>query len=76
MKTVLLVSGNEGLRSRLAHALGARSVFFAVSDEEALKTLRVTQVEAIVKERQKKLAPSTLRRLYSADESEPSRCKW
>jgi PAS domain S-box-containing protein len=50
VRTVLLVSGNEGLRSRLAHALGARSVFFAASDEEALKTLRVTQVEAIVKE--------------------------
>jgi hypothetical protein len=64
VRTVLLVPGNEGLRSRLAHTLGARSVFFAASDEEALK------------ERQKKLPPPTLRRLYSADESEPSRCQW
>jgi signal transduction histidine kinase len=50
VRTVLLVSANEALRSRLAHALGERSVFCASSDEEALKTLRVTQVEAIVKE--------------------------
>lgn len=64
MRTVLLVSRNEGLRSRLAHALGARSVLFAASGADALK------------ERQKKLSPPTLRRLYSADESEPSRCKW
>jgi signal transduction histidine kinase len=46
----LLVSADEQLRSRLAHALAGRSVFFAASDEEALKTLRVTPVEAIVKE--------------------------
>lgn len=50
MRTVLLVSANEGFRSRIVRALGDRSVFFAASDEEALKTLRVTQVEAIVKE--------------------------
>jgi PAS domain S-box-containing protein len=50
VRTVLLVSPNEALRSRLSDALGQRSVFFAPSDEEALKTLRVTQVQAIVKE--------------------------
>ncbi len=50
MRTVLLVSANDALRSRLVPGLGERSVFFASSDEEALKTLRVTPVEAIVKE--------------------------
>jgi nitrogen-specific signal transduction histidine kinase len=50
VKTVLLVSADEALRSRLTHAMGQRSVFVAASDEEALKTLRITQVEAIVKE--------------------------
>ena len=50
MRTVLLVSADELLRARLAHALAERSVFVASSDEEALKTLRVTRVEAVVKE--------------------------
>ena len=50
MRTLLLVSSNEALRTRLSHGLGDRSVFFAASDEEALKTLRVTQVEAVVKD--------------------------
>jgi len=50
VRTVLLVSANEAFRSRIVRALGDRSVFFASSDEEALKTLRVTRVEAIVKE--------------------------
>lgn len=50
MRTILLVSANDAFRSRLVHALGPRSVFFAASDDDALKTLRVTQVEAIVKE--------------------------
>ena len=50
MKTVLLVSPSETLRSQFVRGLGDRSVFFASSDDEALKTLRVTRVEAIVKE--------------------------
>lgn len=50
MRTVLLVSSDEALRSRIVRSLGDRSVFFAASDDEAVKTLRVTQVEAIVKE--------------------------
>jgi len=50
VRTVLLVSPDETLRARLTHDLAERSVFFASSDEEALKTLRITQVEAIVKE--------------------------
>jgi signal transduction histidine kinase/DNA-binding NarL/FixJ family response regulator len=50
VRTILLVSADESLRARLAHALAERSVFVASSDEEALKTLRVTRVEAVVKE--------------------------
>jgi signal transduction histidine kinase/CheY-like chemotaxis protein len=50
VRTILLVSADETLRARLAQALAERSVFFASSDEEALKTLRVTRVEAVVKE--------------------------
>src|SRR5215470_11034619 len=50
MKTVLLVSPSETLRSQFMRGLGDRSIFFASSDDEALKTLRVTRVEAIVKE--------------------------
>ncbi len=50
MRTVLLVSADESLRSRLSRALGDRSVFTASTDEEALKTLRVTEVEVIVKD--------------------------
>ncbi|HXJ84329.1 MAG TPA: GAF domain-containing protein [Candidatus Methylomirabilis sp.] len=50
MKTLLLVSPSEALRSQFVRGLGDRSVFFASSDDEALKTLRVTRVEAIVKD--------------------------
>ena len=50
MKTVLLVSADETLRSRLLRALDDRSVFTASTDDEALRTLRVTEVELIVKE--------------------------
>ena len=50
MRTVLLVSADESLRSRLARGLGDRSVFTASTDEEALKTLRVTEVDVIVKD--------------------------
>ncbi len=50
MKTVLLVSPSETLRSQFVRGLGNRSVFFASSDDEALRTLRVTRVEAIVKD--------------------------
>jgi len=50
VRTVLLVSADESLRSRLARGLGERSVFTASTDEEALKTLRVTEVDVIVKD--------------------------
>jgi signal transduction histidine kinase/CheY-like chemotaxis protein len=50
VRTVLLISADESLRSRLARGLGDRSVFTASTDEEALKTLRVTEVDVIVKD--------------------------
>ena len=51
MKTVLLVSASETLRPRLMRALEYdNSVFTALSDDEALRTLRLTQMDLIVKE--------------------------
>jgi GAF domain-containing protein len=45
-----LVTGDETIRSRLVRALPDYSIFSTDSDEEALKTLRVTEVDLIVKE--------------------------
>lgn len=50
MKTVLLVSASETLRPKLLRALEDTSVFTATSDEEALRTLRLTEMELIIKE--------------------------
>ncbi len=50
MRTALVVTGDEGLRTRLLRALADRSVFSAVSDEDALKTLRLTDVDLIIKD--------------------------
>jgi signal transduction histidine kinase len=50
VKTVLLVSTSETLRARLLRALEDTSVFTAVSDDEALRTLRLTEMELIIKE--------------------------
>ncbi len=51
MKTVLLVSLSDSLRPRLMRGLeDSYSVFTAASDDEALRTLRLTQMEMIVKE--------------------------
>src|SRR5262249_329365 len=50
MKTMLLVSPSEALRSQFVRGLGDCSVFFASADDGAIKTLRATRVEAIVKE--------------------------
>lgn len=50
MKTVLLVSTSDTLRPKLLRALEDTSVFTAVSDEEALRTLRLTELELIIKE--------------------------
>jgi PAS domain S-box-containing protein len=50
VRTVLLVSSNEGLRERVRQCLDGRSVFSVATDEEALRTLRLTDVEMIVKD--------------------------
>ena len=50
MRTALLVSDDETLRSRLRRGLDGRAVFTATSDEEGLRTLRFTAVDLIVKE--------------------------
>jgi PAS domain S-box-containing protein len=51
VKTVLLVSASEALRPRFMGALEYdNSVFTALSDDEALRTLRLTQMDLIVKE--------------------------
>lgn len=50
MKTALVVTADESLRARLLRALADRSVFSATSDEDALKTLRLTDVDLIVKD--------------------------
>ena len=50
MKTVLLVSASEALRPKLLRALEDTSVFTAASDEEAVRTLRLTEMELIIKE--------------------------
>jgi nitrogen-specific signal transduction histidine kinase len=50
VKTVLLVSTSDGLRPKLLRALEDTSVFTATSDEEALRTLRLTEMELIIKE--------------------------
>ena len=50
MKTVLLVSASEALRPKLLRALEDTSVFTATSDEEALRTLRLTEMDLIIKE--------------------------
>jgi nitrogen-specific signal transduction histidine kinase/DNA-binding NarL/FixJ family response regulator len=50
VKTVLLVSSDEALRARFLRALPDCSVFSASGDEDALRTLRLTEVDLIVKE--------------------------
>ena len=49
MKTVLLVAEDEVLGVKLLRALTRYSVFPAQSDEEALRTLRLTEVDLILK---------------------------
>jgi PAS domain S-box-containing protein len=50
MKTVLLVTADEDLRVRLRRQLEGCSVFVADSDDAAAQTLRVTEVDLIVKD--------------------------
>jgi signal transduction histidine kinase len=50
VRTVLLVSEDETLDNRLARALQDCSVFPVPTDEEALRTLRLTEVDLILKQ--------------------------
>lgn len=50
MRTALVVTADDGVRTRLLRALADRSVFSAASDEDALKTLRLTDVDLIIKD--------------------------
>jgi len=51
VKTILLVSASETLRNRLLRGLEyPHSMFAASTDDEALRTLRLTEMELIVKE--------------------------
>ena len=52
MRTALIVTADNGVRTRLLRALEDRSVFSAASDEDALKTLRLTDVDLIFKDAQ------------------------
>ena len=49
MKTVLLVAGDEALAAKLFRALTTYSVFPAQTDKEALRTLRLTEIDLILK---------------------------
>jgi signal transduction histidine kinase len=49
VKTVLLVAEDEAIGAKLLRALTDYSVFPAQTDEEALRTLRVTEVDLILK---------------------------
>jgi len=49
VKTVLLVAGDEALAAKLFRALTTYSVFPAQTDQEALRTLRLTEVDLILK---------------------------
>ena len=49
MRTVLLVSEDEALDAQLLRALPDCSVFATPTDEEALRTLRLTEVDLVLK---------------------------
>src|SRR3989449_8778712 len=49
MTTVLVVASDEALRARLVAALGDHSVFVALGDTEALKTLRLIDIDVILR---------------------------
>jgi signal transduction histidine kinase len=50
MRTILVVTADEALRDSLLRGLQDRSVFWVSSEEEALRRLRLTEVDLIVKE--------------------------
>ena len=50
MITALVVTGDSTLRGRLQRALGSFNVFHASSDAEALKTLRLVDIDIILRD--------------------------
>lgn len=50
MRTILLVTADEGLRSRVLRALPDTTVFVVASDAEALRTLRLSEVDMVVRD--------------------------
>jgi hypothetical protein len=49
MNTVLIVTSDEALRARLVSALSDHAVFAAPSDAEALKTLRLIEIDVVLR---------------------------
>jgi hypothetical protein len=49
MNTILVVTSDDALRARLKVALSDHSVFTAPSDAEALKTLRLIEIDVVVR---------------------------
>lgn len=50
MNTVLVVTSDSGLLNRLQRSLGGFSVFEAASDAEAVKTLRLVDIDLVLRE--------------------------
>ena len=49
MNTILIVTPDDALRARLMVTLGEHSVFTAPNDAEALKTLRLIEIDVVVR---------------------------
>ena len=49
MNTILIVTSDDGLRTRLMSALSHHSVFTAPNDAEALKTLRLIEIDVVLR---------------------------
>lgn len=50
MRTALLIAADEGLRARLLRALADCSVFFARTDADAFKALRLIDVDVVLRD--------------------------
>ena len=50
MNTVLVLTADDALRARVSRSLGAFSVFEARADGEALRTLRLVDIDVILRE--------------------------
>src|SRR2546428_12868418 len=50
MKTVLVVTADSALQSRLLRNFASASVFVAATDADALKTLRIVDVDVVLRD--------------------------